>query len=94
MGFDRPAIHAHGMGGVDALVDGLDAWIARRTDRAVGRETMSDSREIIEIKIELFNLGYRFHHGDALSVAQMDRAIADLQRLRERLDVELRKEQV
>ena len=55
---------------------------------------MSDSREIIEIKIELFNLGYRFHHGDALSVAHLDRAIADLQRLRERLDVEIRKEQV
>ena len=55
---------------------------------------MNDSREIIEIKIELFNLGYRFHHGDALSVAQMDRAIADLTRLRERLDVELRKQEV
>ena len=55
---------------------------------------MMDSPEIIEIKIELFNLGYRFHHGDALSVAHLDRASADLQRLRERLDVEIRKEQV
>jgi hypothetical protein len=55
---------------------------------------MSDSREIIEIKIELFNLGYRFHHGDVLSVAHLDQAIADLQRLRERLDVELRKQEV
>ena len=55
---------------------------------------MMDSPEIIEIKIELFNLGYRFHHGDALSVAHMSQAISDLQRLRERLDVEIRKEQV
>ena len=55
---------------------------------------MSDSREIIEIKIELFNAGYRFAYGESLTVAQMDHVIANMQRLRERLDVELRKQEV
>ena len=55
---------------------------------------MSDSREMIEIKIELFNCGYRFAYGDSLTVDHLQHAINNLERLRDRLDVELRKEQV
>ena len=55
---------------------------------------MSDSREMIEIKIELFNAGYRFAYGDHLTVEHLNTAIAKLEYLRRRLDVEIRKEQV